>query len=178
MRILCAGATLSFGVAPAEAQSFALGLHLPKEAMAFYGFSDGRAWGLEAILDLQKRSSDAEEELPSWSRYGALGVVYQRALGAGAEVAPFGFVRAASAFEAESFTGAGEFRELSGELAVGAGVSWRPRDRVALWARQGLSLARVWTEDDPREVKDAETLNANVLRFRLEAPEVLAVFMW
>ena len=48
---------------------------------------------------------------------------------------------------------------------------------MALWVRQGMFLSRSWTELNPR-TEASQTLTFNALRFRLEAPQVLAVFMW
>ena len=177
MRVLVAVlALLGAGAAPSQAQRSSLGLHLPKETLAFYLLGKDTAMGLEVDMSLSKSAADASAT-STYRRRGALGVVWQRAWATGHEVAPFGFVRATGAFAAQSTSGAGEIRELSGELSVGAGVSWRPWERVALWVRQPVALSRDWLEDDSR-TEESKTLNVNTLRFHLRPPEVLAVFMW
>lgn len=99
-------------------------------------------------LDIQWRYSDLEEDSNGWK--GRLDLVYQFASGTMVhDVAPFGFLRWGGSLAAEDPDDGPTVRHWNGEFAIGAGVSWKPYERVSLWVRQGIAASRWWMQSNP-----------------------------
>ena len=186
VRVLVAVVALMAGAAASHAQSYALGLQLPKEALAFYVLGEDTAWGLESSLYLHRGSFSRTYPLPTPDTYTQrssnpdsigvfVGLIYQRTVRAG-PVAPFLFASASGSFGwGRHPPTRDKTSRLSWELAVGAGAAWRPFDSVALWVRQGWALAR---DIEDSCFGDGVEIHEDILSLRLARPAVLAVFTW
>lgn len=167
-------------VAPSWSQSYALALHLPKDAVSLCVLKDRSAWGFDFGLKTDKDHSITSVSIDR--RFVRIGATYQRTLwDTEGNVEPLWFLRISGSLDAiqpgrdlQVPGDPAQVREWESVITVGPAVSWKPYKNVSLWVRQGISFARWMTESDhwPRH------RNGVWYSLRTSSPMAMAVFMW